>query len=178
MFEDMSNNEAQELKPLGEIVEMVSKLSGFDLSDADVIAEYEGPDNVRRWIMQRPDKEWVLLFDIGLASPMQVMMGGGSNAIFLSSSPMLLLSVDKGFSIIEHAHVYDAVRDAMKTRGVKDGTPYLTVSSVSPMQAMMLRGMIDTLGWSGVNVALEPIGESASGMTFYADGDGDWTPRT
>jgi len=163
---------------LHDLADMLKESLGLDVETATVVATYKGDSGVRRWVLVTPDSEWVLVRDFTQASFTELLTGGGNNSVCFASAPLFLLTVDEDFQLSVHADVYEQVRDAMKTYGVKDGAPYVSLSNVSPTQSIMIQTMMKKLAWDTVDVVFEPIGTTnGAGITFYNDTDGAWKAK-
>lgn len=158
-----------------ELAGMLKESLGLDVETSTVVATYKGESGVRRWVLVTPESEWVLVRDFTQASFMELLTGGGNNAITFASAPLFLLTIDDDFQLTIHADVYEDVRKAMTLYGVKDGTPYISLSSVAPTQSVMIKSMLKKLVWNSVDVVIEPIGtDIGAGITLYNDPEGPW----
>lgn len=166
----------RELRPDSTIEDLAPTLKealGVDVAASTVVTSFKGESGIKRWMLVTPEKEWVLIQDYQQASFAELLQGAGPCTVLFASAPLFLLTVDQDFQLTMHADVYDTVREAMKQHGVKDGTPYISLSSISPTNAVMINSLMKKLSWDAVDVAMEPIG-NVSGITFYNDPEGEW----
>jgi len=160
--------------PLDDVLDLVKTVCGLDLSESTPVAEYEDAEGIRRWILVTDDKRWILLFDVSMATQHDLVAEGIPNRIVIASSPLIALAFDPYYSIYRHEAVYHIVNEALKEFGVKEGEVFVTLASVSTRQNTAMKSIMRTLGWDAADVALEPVGTSASGYTFYMDDNGEW----